>query len=453
MAFLQKRCYSETEIFETLPVPRAVGALVVPTILSQLVTMVYNLADTFFIGQLNNPTYVAAVSLSFALYNLLSALANLFGMGGGSDISRLLGAKRDDEARYVSAFSFYIGLLCALVYSVGLALLSGPVLRALGASAAALPYAQSYLRLVIGIGGVPTMLGLMLAHLLRSEGHARDASFGMMLGGFLNLALDPLFLFVFEMNVAGVALATLLSNCVSCLYLLNRFLKQKNTHMSLNPRDIRFSCAKEVLLVGLPAAMGPLLASVANMTMNKLISPYGDIPLAAVGVVQKLDMMPLQIGMGLYQGFMPLVGYSFAAQNYGRMKAVAAYTRKLGVVIAACFVAVYLLIPHQLVTLFIHEPETVALGSVFLRLACLAVPFAVVNFLTSYTLQAMGRGTEALFLASSRRGLIHIPLMLLLNALAGMYGVMVSQTVAEILTVILSLAVYRRTLKRLGIDL
>lgn len=453
MGLFSPSAYTEREIFEDLPVPKAVATLAIPTILSQLVTMVYNLADTFFVGQLGNPVFVAAVSLSFAPYNLLSALANLFGIGGGSYISRLLGAKRDDEARYVSAFSFYIGLLCALIYALGMSLARNPVLTALGASPAVLPYASDYLVLVIGLGGIPTMLGLMLAHLLRSEGHAREASLGMMLGGFINMGLDPIFIFVLDLNVAGVAWATLISNCISCLYLLRAFLKLKNTHMSLNPRHIRFGYTAEVLSVGLPAAMGPLLASAANMTVNRLISDYGDVAIAAAGVVQKLDLLPLRVGMGLYQGFMPLVGYNYAAQNYRRMEDVAAYARKVGVKVAVAFVAGYLILARPLITLFIRDAATVALGTVFLRIACLAVPFSIVNFLTSYTLQAMGKGKESLLLASCRRGLINIPLLFVMDALVGMYGIMGAQPIADALTVIVSLAIYRHTLRKLGMKL
>ena len=292
--------YSEKEIFEDLPVPKAVAVLVIPTIISQMVTMIYNLADTFFVGQLGDPVLVAAVSLSFSLYNMFSAVANLFGIGGGSLISRLLGAKREEEVRHVSAFSFYLGLLAALAYSLVCFFGRTPILRALGASDAVLPYAKSYLTWVIGVGGVPTMLGLMLAHLLRSEGHAREASLGMMLGGVANIVLDPVFIFVFHMSVAGAAIATFLSNILSCLYLIGCFARLRGrTHMSLDPRLICFSCAAEVLYVGLPAAMGPLLASCANMTINKLASAYGDVPIAAFGIDKKLDMFPLRVGMGI----------------------------------------------------------------------------------------------------------------------------------------------------------
>ena len=216
---------SEKELFETAPVPRAVATLAIPTIISQVVTMIYNLADTFFIGQIGNPYMVAAVSLVSFWFNLLTALGNLFGLGGSSLISRLLGAKQEKDIKYVSAFSIWGGAAVTLLFSIGTYLARRPLLTFLGASPDTYGFAESYLFWVVVLGGVPTMVSLTLGHLLRSEGHARPASAGMMFGGILNVVLDPVLIFGFDMGVAGAAIATAFSNAASVVFFVIQYIR------------------------------------------------------------------------------------------------------------------------------------------------------------------------------------------------------------------------------------
>lgn len=441
--------YTEKEIFETLSVPKAVAALALPTIISQLVTMIYNMADTFFVGQIGNYHMTAAVSLVYPAYTLLGALANLFGIGGGSLISRMLGGGRDDEVKNVSSFSLYGSIIVTVLYSVFCLIFMEPFMRFLGASDDTIGFASNYTFWIIVIGGLPTVLGLMLAHLLRSEGHAAQASFGMMLGGILNVILDPIFIFIFDMNVIGAAVATTLSNCISMLYFLWEFSRLKGqTAMSLHPRFFGWRYIIDVFSVGLPSAIGTTLACVSNMMIVKLASGYGDVPVAAFGIVKKLDMFPLNICMGLCQGFMPLVGYNFAAKNYKRMRQVVSFSRIMGVIISAFFVALFLIFAPVLLSTFIRESETAALGTVFLRIACLAVPLTTVNFFVSYTLQAMGKGKESLLLSSCRQGIVNIPLLFLMNFIFGMYGIIWTQLLAEISTLAFSFFIYRSTMRK-----
>ena len=216
---------SEKELFETAPVPRAVATLAIPTIISQVVTMIYNLADTFFIGQIGNPYMVAAVSLVSLWFNLLTALGNLFGLGGSSLISRLLGAKQEKDIKYVSAFSIWGGAAVTLLFSIGTYLARRPLLTFLGASPDTYGFAESYLFWVVVLGGVPTMVSLTMGHLLRSEGHARPASAGMMFGGILNVVLDPVLIFGFDMGVAGAAIATAFSNAASVVFFVIQYIR------------------------------------------------------------------------------------------------------------------------------------------------------------------------------------------------------------------------------------
>ena len=366
---------SEKELFETAPVPRAVATLAIPTIISQVVTMIYNLADTFFIGQIVNPYMVAAVSLVSPWFNLLTALGNLFGLGGSSLISRLLGAKKEKDIKYVSAFSVWGGAAVTLLFSIGTYLARRPLLTFLGASPDTYGFAESYLFWVVVLGGVPTMVSLTLGHLLRSEGHARPASAGMMFGGILNVVLDPVLIFGFDMGVAGAAIATAFSNAASVVFFVIQYIRLgKKSAVSLHPRYFTFRFVGQIFSVGLASALATALGNASNMVIVRLASGYGDIPVAAYGIVKRIDQVPLNVSMGLCQGFMPLVGYNYASGDYKRMRAVSFFSWKTALVMSACFVACFAIFAPQILHLFIPEAETSALGASFLRIACLAVP-------------------------------------------------------------------------------
>lgn len=327
-----------------------------------------------------------------------------------------------------------------------------PLLTFLGAISDNFGYATDYLFWVVGLGGVPTMLGLMLAHLLRSEGHANQAGFGMMLGGVLNLILDPIFIFVFDLDVAGAAIATALSNLIGMLYLLAALLRlrgQDGTALSVSPRYFGLRYVRPVFSVGLASALATTLGNLSNMVIVHLASAYGDIAVAAYGIVKRLDQFPLNVCMGLCQGFMPLVGYNFAAKHYDRMRRVSTFSWKVALIIAACFVACFSIFAPQILDLFIREGQTAALGASFLRIACLAVPLTAVNFLISYTLQAMGMGAQSAILTFSRQGLLNIPLLLLMDALTGLYGMIWVQLIVEVIMLPVSLGMYFTTLRRI----
>ena len=333
---------NEKYLFEEMPVARAVATLAIPTIISQIVTMIYNLADTFFVGQIGDPLMVAAVSLVSPWFNLLTALGNLFGLGGSSLISRMLGAKNHRDVKHVAAFSIWGGAVTTLLFSLMTYVFRAPLLRFLGASPDTYGYAEDYLFWVVVLGGVPTMISLTMGHLLRSEGHARPASAGMMFGGILNVVLDPVFIFVFHLNVAGAAIATALSNAASVVFFAIQYIRLRGrTDVSLHPRHFTFRFIRPIFSVGLASALATALGNASNMVMVHLASRYGDIPVAAYGVVKRIDQFPLNVSMGLCHGFMPLVGYNYAAKNYERMRRVSMFSWKTAVILSACFVACF----------------------------------------------------------------------------------------------------------------
>lgn len=433
-----------------MPVPRAVAALAVPTIISQVVSMIYNLADTFFIGQLGDPYMVAAITLVYPWFSLLTALGNLFGIGGSSLVSRFLGLHRNGDARRVSSFCFYGGVATTLVFSLLSFAFMEEILLFLGASAENYGYASSYFLWVVVIGGAPTMATLTMAHLLRGEGRARLASAGMMAGGFLNMALDPLLIFGAGMDVSGAAIATAFSNLASMLFFAGVFCKiRRNSSLSLSPALFTLRYTGPVLSVGLAAAMAITLANLSAMTIVKLSSGYGDVAVAAYGIVKKIDQLPLCISTGLYQGFMPLVSYNYAAKNYKRMKDVAIFSWKASTVMLAFFVAAFLIFSEPILDAFIDDHETSALGASFLRIACLAVPLTGVNAQISYTLQAMGRGLPSAALITCRQGFLNIPILCLMDRFAGLYGMIWTQLIVEVIMLPVSLGMYFHELRKM----
>ena len=447
---MKRKQISEKELFEELPVPKAVATLAIPTIISQVVTMIYNLADTFFVGQIGNPYMVAAVSLVSPWFNLLTALGNLFGLGAGSLISRMLGRNNHKDIRNVSAFSIWGGAVVTGLFSLLTYLFRRPLLLFLGASPDTYAFAQSYLNWVVVLGGVPTMLSLSMGHLLRSEGHARPASMGMMFGGILNVVLDPVMIFGFDLNVSGAAIATAFSNLASVVFFVVMYYRLGDkTAVSLLPRYFTFRFVRPIFSVGLASALATTLGNISNMVIVSLSSGYGDIPVAAYGIVKRIDQFPLNVSMGLCQGFMPLVGYNYASKNYKRMREVSFFSWKTAVAMSACFIACFAVFAPQILHLFIPEEQTSALGAGFLRIACLAVPFTTVNFLISYTLQAMGKGTQSAILTFSRQGLLNVPLLIIMNVVVGLYGMIWTQLIVELIMLPVSMGMYMHTWRKL----
>lgn len=443
------------DLFESMPVPKALATLAIPTIISQLIAMIYNLADTFFIGQTNNFLMIDASTVGFTLIFITSALSNLFGIGGSSLVSRLLGLKKPEEAKKVSACSFYGTIIVSLIYGLICLIFMEPVLYFFGAAESFLEYAKQYTLWVIVIGAVPMSLSTTMAHLLRSEGFAKKASFGLGMGGVLNIALDPLFMFVLLPKgdeVLGAAVATMIANAVSAVYFLIIFIKiRKTTVLTISPKKAieGTKYIGEIFSVGLPSALTTLLACASNIVINRLAVAHSEVALASFGIVKKIDMLPMNVGMGLCQGMMPLVAYNYAAKNYQRMKSFTNWARTFGIIFAGICIITFEILSKDIVKLFINEPETVALGTDFLRICCLSTPLMICNFQIAYSFQAMGMGKQSMLLACCRQGIFNIPLLFLMDYLFGVYGIVWTQAVADAFSLIVAMTVYHKTYKKL----
>lgn len=431
--------------FANRSVPRTIIAYAIPTILSQLVTMVYNLADTFFVGHTNNPAQVAALTFCFPLFMTMTMIGNLFGIGANSLISRSLGARNEKQARETSAFAFYGGLFVMLIWIILLKMLMPIILPAIGAITEESYLAtKAYLTWTVVIGGLPTVASLLIAHCIRGEGNTKQASIGVSFGAILNIILDPIFVQGFGMGVAGAGIATCISNTAALIYFLILLSKNKESVVDLSPArfTLKAKIAKEVVLVGLPAAAVVFLGASANVVLTHLMAAHGEICVAAYGVTQKLSTVTMQITVGLTQGIMPLLGYSFGARNMKRVKEINRWSfLMLGCFSGSCL-AVFEAFPRQMMLLFTAEEQTVQTGSGFMRIYMLCVIGMTFIFLLNSIFQAMGKWQHSLLLSFIRQGFFLIPLLICFNHFWGATGLVMSQPVADTAALIIGLVMY-----------
>lgn len=434
------------DVFRGLSAPRAIAKFAIPTILSQLVTLLYNLADTFFVGHTNDPSQVAALTLSFPLFMSLTMVGNLFGIGANSFISRSLGQGDRERASHASTFAFY-GALCAVLLLIAvLWTFMTPILTVIGAvTAETFRATRDYLTWTVLFGGIPTVSALMLGHLIRAEGNTKQASIGMALGGFLNIGLDYIFVPILGLGAKGAAIATFLSNIAAFLYLLQVILRKQDSVIVLDPRKLHFDpwIARQVVLVGLPAAAIIILGSSANIVLTHFMSEYGDVSIAAFGIVQKIGTIAIQITVGLTQGIMPLLGYCYGSKDMARFREIS----RLSFFILACYAGLCLIVvelfANSLITIFIQEPATVEKGIRFLRLWFLCAPGMCFTNLFSSIFQSMGKWVQSLLLSVIRQAAILFPLLIILNSLAGEFGLVCAQPISDSVALLVGISFYR----------
>ena len=440
-------------LFEEMPVPKAVMTMAVPTIVAQLIILVYNMADTFFIGRTDNPFMVAGASLILPIFNVTIAVANIAGVGGGTLVARLLGRGEPEEARKVASFSLRFSALGGLSFSLLTAIFMTPLLKMLGASEETFSFARQYCSCVICFGAVPTVLSMTMGNLLRNVGCAKQAGLGVSLGGIVNILLDPLFMFVLlprGHEILGAGIATAPSNFLVCCYMLVVILRLKSPVLTLSQRVglPRRAQLASFFAVGLPAAAGPFLFDLDYIVIDRLMASYSDRALAAVGIVLKAERLPLNAGVGLCLGMTPLAAYNYSAGNLQRMDGVLRFTRRTGVGIALVSIALYELFAPGLIRLFLNDAVTVAYGSQFLRIRALATIVMFLSFIYVHFFQAVGRGGCALGLVVLRWAVVNIPMLFLLNAIFGMIGIVWAQLVSDCLVALFSALFYRRFRRR-----
>ena len=432
---------TQEEKYKTMtekPVSRLICRLAVPTIISMLVTSFYNMADTFFVARIGTSA-TAAVGVSFALMAIIQAFGFFCGHGSGNYISRKMGQHRFDEAQQMAATGFFTALALGTVIFLLGEILIDPLCRILGATETILPYARQYLRLIL-IGAPYMTASLVLNNQLRFQGSAFYAMIGIASGAVLNIALDPLFIFVFDMGVSGAALATIISQFVGFVLLLKGTTQGGNLRIRL--RNVTFSkyYYSQIINGGMPSLCRQGLGSVATICLNLMAGPYGDAAIAAMSVVGRVMNLAASVVTGFGQGFQPVCGFNYGAFLYDRVKEGFWFCVKVATVILIMLSAAGYLLAPQVIQLFSkNDPQVIAIGTQALRWQCLTFPLCGWITICNMMLQTIGKSFRASLLAMSRQGLFFIPAVLLLPALIGIQGVEIAQPIADVCSFVLAI--------------
>ncbi len=442
----------EKTLFEDSPVLEAIVRLAFPTVIGQIILVLYNMADTFFIGLTGSDAMITAATVCMPAFMFLQAISNLFGVGGASVISRALGARDLQRAKDTASFAFWGCAAVTVLYSLGAWLFAGPFVDLLGGSNPLVhDYAVEYLTFTVVIGGLATSLNALLAHLVRSEGRSLQASIGVALGGVMNIALDPLFMFVIlprGYETLGAAIATALSNVIALAYFLIVVLREgKRSILRLSPRrldkSVRGKIPADVLMTGLPACLMTLCENISYAVLDALMAASGTALQAGLGVAKKVNMLAHSIVRGMSQGVLPLIGYNYAAGNHKRMKTSITLSMALSVAMAAVCMTVSLVFSRQLIGLFIPSgSESVTYGASFLRILCLGGPFSACAYALISFFQAVGKGMRSFVLAILRKGLLDIPLMFLLNRLLPIFGIVWATPITDVICCVISIGMF-----------
>ena len=432
---------TQEEKYKTMtekPVSSLICRLAVPTIISMLVTSFYNMADTFFVARIGTSA-TAAVGVSFALMAIIQAFGFFCGHGSGNYISRKMGQHRFDEAQQMAATGFFTALALGTVIFLLGEILIDPLCRILGATETILPYARQYLRLIL-IGAPYMTASLVLNNQLRFQGSAFYAMIGIASGAMLNIALDPLFIFVFDMGVSGAALATIISQFVGFVLLLKGTTQGGNLRIRL--RNVTFSkyYYSQIINGGMPSLCRQGLGSVATICLNLMAGPYGDAAIAAMSVVGRVMNLAASVVTGFGQGFQPVCGFNYGAFLYDRVKEGFWFCVKVATVILIVLSAAGYLLAPQVIQLFSkNDPQVIAIGTQALRWQCLTFPLCGWITICNMMLQTIGKSFRASLLAMSRQGLFFIPAVLLLPALIGIQGVEIAQPIADVCSFVLAI--------------
>lgn len=437
------------ELFRDAPVPRAVLKNAVPAMLAMLMVLIYNLADTFFIGQTHDDLQVAAVSLATPVFLMFMAVGTIFGMGGTSVISRAMGEGRQDYAKKVCSFCMWSCVAVGVVMSACFLLFMDQILTWVGASPDTWTYTKTYLT-IVSLCGPFSLISNCYSNVIRAEGQSGKAMMGQLLGNLLNVVLDPLMILGFGWNIAGAAIATVIGNVVGACYYLIYFLRGKST-LSIHPRDftLRDKVCSSVLAIGIPASLGSLLMSVSQIVVNAMMTDYGDMAVAAIGVAMKVTLMTGMICIGFGQGVQPLLGYCVGAGLWDRFKKVMKFSLVFSFGLSVVMTGVCYLFTDQIVSAFLTDSAAFDYAVQFARILLTTSFLFGVFYVLGNSLQAMGAATEALIINLSRQGIIYIPALFIMNAAIGITGLLWAQPVADLLSTAMVAVLYVRTVKRM----
>ena len=439
----------EKDWMGSMEVSGAVAKMAIPSVISSLVTVLYNMADTFFVGQTGDALQVAAVSLTNPIFILFMAFANMFGMGGSAAASMALGQKNEKRVRQVSAFVTYASLIVGVLFAVILLVFTGPILSLFGADAQTYEYARGY-TVYVAVGAPFIIWSAAASFVVRAEGASREAMIGSMIGTIANIVLDPIFISGFGMGAAGAAIATTIGNLMASAYYLWYFLRRSKV-MSLRPKD--FTCGEGILKgvcsTGLPTAIFSALMSVSTIVLNQILVAYGNDPVAAIGIVFKANMFITFLQMGLANGIQPLLGYSYGAGSMKRFQEVERFTKKCCVIVGVAATVLFFVAREPIIRLFISDNDVVRYGVEMLVAYMVSGPFIGILFVNMNCMQSVEHALPATILSVMRQGVLLIPLLYLLEAVAGLDGVIYGQAITDYIAVIISAVIWSKIKRKL----
>jgi len=438
-----------TEIFKNAPVPKAVLNNAIPSIISMIMVLAYNLADTFFIGQTKDAYMVAAVSVATPAFLIFMAIGMLFGIGGTSLISRMLGQGNNEKAKNISSFCFWTGLVTGVISMFLIWVLNKPICLLVGASDETMAYTSEYLS-ILAVSIPFLIISNMFSNIIRSEGYAQKAMVGMIIGNVANIVLDPVMILLFKWNIAGAAIATTIGNILASIYYIMH-LVSKNSLLSIHLKDYKAGnhIASGVLSIGVPASFNSILMSTSNIIINNFMKVYGDMAVAGLGVAMKVNMIVVMLLIGLGTGIQPLLGYCFGAKNKQRYMAVLKFSLCLALAMSIVMTIICYFGAAPLVTAFLENKDAFSFGFTFSRIYIIYGPVLGILFVMINAIQSTGAALPSLILSVSRQGLLFIPILLVLNAVSDTAQMLViAQPVTDYLATAFSVILFIITYKK-----
>lgn len=436
----------QNELFESASVPKAYMKLALPVVLSMMVSLVYNMVDTYFIALTGKQELVAGVSLAAPIFTLMIAFGDIFGLGGSSLISRLFGEKREEEAKRASAFCLWAAIGFGIFVTIVLLVFRTPILKLLGTDAATFEYAGEYYTW-IAVGAASIILGLVPSNILRTEGLATQAMAGSVLGSIVNIILDPVFIFGLGQGAAGAAMATVIGNVIADVYYIY-VMQKKAKRLSVSFKEIKIpgTMIRDILVIGIPASITNLMQSIMIMITNHYLIAYGTDKVAAMGIALKANMISAFILVGFAFGGQPLVGYNYGAKNKKRLKEILRFAYLFEAGLALVFTILISVFAPAIIKIFMNQSDIITNGAMMLRFQQLGMVFMAVTLVSTCVCQSVGSAAGAFVLSISRQGVLYAILLVVLNRIFGYTGIIATQACADVLTALIALAIIRKVL-------
>lgn len=439
----------KNELFEETAVPKAYIKLALPVVLSMMMSLVYNMVDTYFIALTDVKELVAGVSLVVPIFTMMIAFGDIFGIGGSSLISRLFGEKRDEEAKRVSAFCVWGAIGFGIIVSIILLLFRGQILAALGTDEATLKYARDYYNW-IAIGAAAIIFGLVPSNILRTEGLAAQAMAGSIIGSVANIVLDPVFIFVLKQGAAGAAIATVIANLIADAYYIYA-IARKAKRLSVSPSFVKISgkMIGNIFVIGIPASITNLMQSFMIMMTNHYLLPYGNDKIAAMGIALKANMITALILVGFAFGGQPLIGYNYGSKNSKRLKEILKFSYISAMVLGLVFTAVMCIFAPEIIGIFMQDDAIITNGAMMLRFQQAGMVFMSITLVSTCVCQSVGSAAGSFALSISRQGVLYVIVLFIMQAAFGYQGVLMSQMVADIGTAVMATIIILKIIKNI----